>query len=312
MENQNINNVEYKDEDFQLVGVRVDDAESLSAEHISFWKEVRLRFKKNKIAVVGLMILVILFVLAIFGPFISGQSYTAQDLNNVNGTFSGKNWFGTDSLGRDIFTRIWYGARVSLAIGVIAAIVDIIIGVIYGSIAGLYGGKIDNIMMRIADLLSGIPYLLVVILLMSVMKQGIFPMVLALTLTGWINMARIVRGEVLSAKNNEYVLAARVMGADKWHIIKKHLIPNMLGPIIVTMMLTVPSAIFSEAFLSYLGLGIQVPFPSWGTMASEAKSIFTLYPLQLLIPAGLICLTIFAFNAVGDGLRDALDPKQRD
>lgn len=304
--------INFNPEDFRVIGIQATDAESLSAEPISFWKEVFLRFKKNKIAVVGFILLVLLLIMAIFGPFITGQSYTAQDLNNVNGKPTGTNWFGTDSLGRDIFTRVWYGARVSLAIGVIAAIVDIVIGVIYGSISALYGGRVDNIMMRIADLLSGIPYLLVVILLMSVMKQGILPMVLALTFTGWINMARIVRGEVLSAKTNEYVLASRVMGAGTWHIIKKHLIPNMLGPIIVTMMLTVPSAIFSEAFLSYLGLGIQVPFPSWGTMASDAKSVFTLYPLQLLIPGGLICLTIFAFNSVGDGLRDALDPKQRD
>lgn len=312
MENQIKNEIEFNADDFQLVGIKETEAESLSATPISFWKEVYLRFKKNKLAVVGLILLIILVFMALFGPAFTGKSYTAQDLNNVNANPSATYWFGTDALGRDVFTRIWYGARVSLSIGVIAALVDIIIGVIYGSISGLYGGKVDNIMMRVADLLSGIPYLLVVILLMSIMKQGIFPMVLALTFTGWINMARIVRGEVLSAKNNEYVLASRVMGAGTWHIIKSHLIPNMLGPIIVTMMLTVPSAIFSEAFLSYLGLGIQVPFPSWGTMASDAKGVFTLYPYQLLIPGGLICLTIFAFNAVGDGLRDALDPKQRD
>lgn len=307
----NYENYSFAPSDFETVGIQEKEAENIVDKSISFWTEVVYRFKKNKIAVIGFFILVILVLMAIFAPIISGGSYTEQNLMNTNAPASAKHWFGTDVLGRDIFTRVWYGARVSLSIGLIAAIVDIIIGVIYGSIAGIKGGKIDNIMMRAADLLSGIPYLLVVILLMTVMKQGIIPMVLALTLTGWINMARIVRGEVLSAKTNEYILASRVMGAKTGYIIRKHLLPNMLGPIIVTMMLTVPGAIFAEAFLSYLGLGIQVPFPSWGTMATDAKAVFTLYPIQLIAPGGLICLTIFAFNAVGDGLRDALDPKQR-
>ena len=295
---------------FTVVGSRINEGDQLSEKSISFWKEVVLRFSQNKLAILGVIFLIFIALMAIFVPIFSPYKYSDQ-LGLYNSAPSATHWFGTDDLARDMFVRVWYGARISLFIGLTAAFIDLIIGVLWGSIAGLAGGRVDNIMMRIADVLTAVPYLLVVIILLVVMEPGLVPMIIALSITGWINMARIVRGEVLSIKNQEYVLAARTLGASKWHLIKKHLIPNALGAILVTMTLTVPTAIFTEAFLSYLGLGVSLPRASWGTMASEGSKALVSAPWRLFFPALFISLTIFAFNAVGDGLRDALDPKLR-
>ena len=294
---------------FEVVG-RADNTDALAKKQVSYWKEVFYRFSHNKLAVIGLVLLVIIALMAIFAPVLSSFKYD-QNVGLYNSAPTGTNWFGTDDLARDIFVRAWEGARISLFIGITAAIIDLVIGVLWGSIAGLSGGRVDNIMMRIADVLTAIPYLLVVIILLVVMKPGLFPMIIALSITGWVNMARIVRSEVLKIKNQEYVLAARTLGANQWHIIKRHLIPNAMGAILVTMTMTIPSAIFTESFLSYLGLGVQAPMASWGTMASEGFKALQSAPWRLLFPAALISITIFAFNAVGDGLRDALDPKLR-
>jgi len=295
---------------FKIVGGNHEATEKLADKSVSFWKEVFLRFSHNKMAIVGIIILIIVILMAIFAPMLS--QYKASDqLGVYNAPPSAQFWFGTDDLGRDIFVRIWEGARISLFIGIAAAIIDLIIGVLWGSISGLAGGRVDNIMMRIADVLTAVPYLLVVIVLLVVMQPGLIPMIIALSITGWINMARIVRGEVLSIKNQEYVLAARTLGARTGHLILKHLVPNALGAILVTMTLTVPTAIFTESFLSYLGLGVPAPQASWGTMASDGNGAIADYPWRLIFPALFISLTIFAFNAVGDGLRDALDPKLR-
>jgi len=295
---------------FKIVGGNHEATEKLADKSVSFWKEVFLRFSHNKMAVIGIIILVIVILMAIFAPMFS-QYKSSDQLGVYNAPPSAQFWFGTDDLGRDIFVRIWEGARISLFIGIAAAIIDLIIGVIWGSISGLSGGRVDNIMMRIADVLTAVPYLLVVIVLLVVMQPGLFPMIVALSITGWITMARIVRGEVLSIKNQEYVLAARTLGASTSHLIIKHLVPNALGAILVTMTLTIPSAIFTESFLSYLGLGVPAPTASWGTMASEGNKAIANAPWRLIFPAVFISLTIFAFNAVGDGLRDALDPKLR-
>ncbi|MDO4432850.1 MAG: ABC transporter permease [Aerococcaceae bacterium] len=296
--------------DFEVVGIKADETDKLSDKSVSFWQEVWYTFLKNKLAIFGMVVLALVAIFAIVVPIVSPFSYSEQTGNfNMppNSTF----WFGTDNLGRDIFVRVWMGARISLFIGLAAATVDLIIGVIWGSVAGILGGRVDDVMMRIADILTAIPYLLVVIMLLVVMDKGLLPMIVALSITGWVRMARIVRGEVLSIKNQEYVLAARTLGASTTHLIVKHLIPNAMGAIIVTMTLTIPSAIFTEAFLSYLGLGVTPPMSSWGTMASEGMEALVTAPWRLYFPALLISLTIFAFNAVGDGLRDALDPKLR-
>ncbi|MFF2794517.1 MULTISPECIES: ABC transporter permease [Lysinibacillus] len=295
---------------FKIVGGNHEATDKLADKSVSFWKEVFLRFSHNKMAIFGLIALIGIVLMATFVPMFSQYHYSEQ-LGSYNAPPSAEFWFGTDDLGRDIFVRVWAGARISLLIGFAAAIIDLIIGVLWGSISGLAGGRVDNIMMRIADVLTAIPYLLVVIVLLVVLKPGIVPMIIALSITGWIQMARIVRGEVLSIKNQEYVLAARTLGARTGHLILKHLVPNALGAILVTMTLTVPSAIFTESFLSYLGLGVPAPLASWGTMASEGNGAITNAPWRLIFPALFISLTIFAFNAVGDGLRDALDPKLR-
>ncbi|PLR97612.1 ABC transporter permease [Bacillus sp. T33-2] len=296
---------------FKIVGARASEAEKISKPSLSFWKDVAIRFRKNKLAMFGLVLLFILIFMAIFGPYMTEHSYRANDLTNTNKPPSSEHWFGTDDLGRDVFARVWYGARISLFIGVAAALTDLIIGVLWGGIAGYKGGRTDEFMMRFADILWGVPYLLLVILLMVVLGQGLGTMILAMTITGWINMARIVRGQVLSLKNQEYVLASRTLGADVNRIMSKHLIPNTMGPILVTMTLTVPSAIFTEAFLSFLGLGLTPPLASWGSMASDGLPAIRYYPWRLFFPAIFISLTIFAFNVIGDGMRDALDPRLR-
>lgn len=298
-------------EKFQIVGNKGADVEKINKPSLSFWKDVSIRFRKNKLAMLGVLLLILLIIMAIFGPMMTGYDYATNNLTNTNKPPSGDHWFGTDDLGRDVFTRTWEGARISLFIGVAAALIDFTIGVFWGGFSGYKGGRVDEIMMRIADVLYGVPYLLLVILLMVVLGQSLSTMILAMTITGWINMSRIVRGQVLSLKHQEYVLASRTLGAPLTRIMGKHLIPNTMGPILVTMTLTVPSAIFTESFLSYLGLGLTPPLASWGTMASEGLPALKYYPWRLFFPAMFISLTIFAFNVIGDGLRDALDPRLR-
>ncbi|MDQ0268736.1 oligopeptide transport system permease protein [Cytobacillus purgationiresistens] len=296
---------------FKVVGTHLSDTEKISKPSLSFWKDVFIRFRKNKLAVFGLILLAILIFMAIFGPYMTEYDYKMTDLTNKNQAPSAEHWFGTDDLGRDVFTRTWEGARISIFIGVAAALIDLFIGVAWGGIAGYKGGRTDELMMRGADILSGIPYLLLVILLMVVLGQSLGTMIIAMTITGWINMSRIVRGQVLMLKSQEYVLASKTLGASTSRIMSKHLIPNSMGPILVTMTLTVPSAIFTEAYLGFLGLGLTPPLASWGTMANDGLPALRYYPWRLFFPATFICLTIFAFNVVGDGLRDALDPRMR-
>ena len=297
---------------FEPVVTEAKDAEKINRPSITYWQDVWRRLKQNKLAMVGLTIIIILVVLAIVGPYLNKYNYYEQNFDEKNLFPNAEHWFGTDTYGRDLFTRAWYGARISLFIGFMATLINFIIGVIYGGISGLVGGWIDNVMMRFAEVLYSIPYLLVVILLMVVMGPGLLTLIIAMTATGWMGMARLVRGQVLQLKEQEYVMASRAMGANNWWLLKKHLIPNTMGPILVNITLTVPAAIFSEATLSFLGLGVQAPMASWGSMASEAlSSLFTGQTYKLFIPAFLISFTMFAFNVVGDGLRDALDPKLR-
>lgn len=279
---------------------------------LSYWADAWRRLLKNRLAMFGLFILIVLIFMAVFGPIMSPHSVTKQDLTATNLAPSSEHWFGTDALGRDVFTRTWYGARISLFVGFMAALIDLIIGVIYGGISGYKGGKTDNVMMRIIEILYGMPYLLMVIFLMVIMGPGLFTIIVALTVTGWVGMARIVRGQVLQLKNYEHVLASLTLGASSARIIRKNLLPNTMGPIIVQMTLTIPSAIFAEAFLSFIGLGVQAPFASWGVMANDGLStILSGHWWRLFFPAFFISLTMFAFNVLGDGLQDALDPKLR-
>lgn len=269
------------------------------------------RLKKNKLAMAGLYTIGLIIAIALVGPWLSAISYSDQNLLAANQPPSAAHWFGTDSLGRDLFIRVLYGARISLSIGIVASLINLTIGVVYGGIAGLWGGRVDRIMMNVIDILYGIPMLLYVILLMVILKPGLTNIFIALGIAYWLGMARIVRGQILSLKEQEYVLAARTIGAGQWRILFRHLIPNSMGPIIIAMTLAIPEAIFTEAFLSFIGLGVAAPMASWGVLASEGITSVRSYPFQLFFPALAISMTMLAFNFLGDGLRDALDPRVR-
>ncbi|NLK21146.1 MAG: ABC transporter permease [Epulopiscium sp.] len=225
--------------------------------------------------------------------------------------FNSKHWFGTDEFGRDLFTRLWEGGRISFFIAFISVFITSIFGIVYGGISGYIGGRVDDILMRIVEILMTVPDMLYTILLLTVMNPGIKPISIVLIVTGWMGTARIVRGEVMRLKHSEYVVASKTLGADSKRIILKHLIPNAMGPIIVDMTMMIPKMIFAEAFLSFIGLGVPVPFASWGVLANQGAKIFRQFPHQLIIPAIAISLTMLAFNLLGDGLRDALDPRLR-
>ena len=286
---------------------------------VGYWANAWRRLKANKVALFSLIMIIVIIAFAIFGPIVVeklfGFTYKSTDKTASNLWPNAQHWFGTDNLGRDLFVRVMYGARYSLIIAFAASVLNLVIGVLYGGIAGFLGGKVDNIMMRIVDILYSIPTLIYVVLLMNVLKtegsSGMFAIIVAMAISSWVGMARIVRGDILQLKQQEFVLAAKTLGASKTRILLRHLIPNCLGSIIVTMTLFVPSAIFTEAFLSYIGLGLNAPLASLGTLANDAKGLLTTQPYQLLFPAAMICLIILAFNLFGDGLTEALDPKHQ-
>ena len=303
--------MEYTADMFKPVDKDIESAEAIVRPSVTYWQDAWRRLKQNRLAMVGLWVIVAITLIAIFGPMFSPYSYSDQSLFDQNMYITREHWLGTDDLGRDLLTRIMYGARISLTVGFVASFINLTVGVVYGGISGYYGGQVDNVMMRIVEILSGIPLLLYVILLMVVLRPGLQNILIALGLVYWLGMARIVRGQILSLKEQDYVLAARTIGADNSRIIYKHLIPNAMGPIIVTATLNIPQAIFTEAFLSFIGLGVNAPMASWGVLANDALPSFRTYPWQLFFPAIAISVTMLAFNFLGDGLRDALDPKQR-
>lgn len=276
---------------------------------LSYWKNCWFRLKKDKMAMFGLTVVIIMTLLAIIVPMVSPYSYDQTDFTQMLKWPSKTHLFGTDKMGRDIFVRTMYGARISLTIGFTAAAINMVIGVFYGGIAGYVGGMTDMIMMRIVDVLSGIPSLLYLILIMMFMGNTIQSILLAMCLTFWITTARMVRGQILTLREQDFALAAKVCGQTRWQILVQHLIPNCMGSIIVTVTFLIPQAIFQEAFLSFLGIGISVPKASWGTLANDAIEYLFSYPYQMLFPALAISVTIFALNFIGDGLRDALDPR---
>ena len=259
---------------------------------------------------IGCSLLALIILISAVGPEMTGYSYDQTDLESKNLAPSMLHWFGTDDLGRDVFTRCWFGARISLLVGVAAALIDMIIGIIWGSLAAYLGGVYEETMMRLVDILYSLPYLLIVILFMVALEPGLISILLSMTFLGWMTMARIVRGQVLQIMQKEYVLAARAFGAGYFYILRKHILPNIWGPILVTLAYTIPSAIFTEAFLSFLGLGIQAPIASLGTMASEGLPALPYYPWRLMYPALLISVIILAFNLIGEALREAYDVEQ--
>ncbi|MCT4606050.1 MAG: ABC transporter permease [Marinisporobacter sp.] len=296
---------------WQPIGANDRQKEKIARPSMTYWQDAWRRLRKNKLAMLGLFMIVIIFALAIAGPWFSSYTYSEQNLLRGNEGPSVEHWFGTDAHGRDLFVRVLYGARISLAVAVIATLVNFCIGVVYGGISGYMGGKVDNIMMRIVDVISTIPLVLYAIILMVVIGSGLKSIIITLGTIYWVKMARIVRGQVLSLKEQEYVLAAKTLGASTWRILLRHLIPNAMGVIIVTMTMQIPSAIFTESFLSFIGLGVSAPMSSWGSLASDSLGGLRSYPYQLFFPSAAICITMLAFNFLGDGLRDALDPRLR-
>ena len=278
---------------------------------LTYWQDARRRLMHDPLAVLGLIVIAVILALAVFGPVLSPYEYDAQDFMVSNEPPSMTHWFGTDMFGRDLFVRVLYGARISLAVGFLASFISLFIGVIYGGISGFAGGRIDNVMMSIVDVIYSVPVMIYVILLMVVVGPGLKSIFITLGISYWAPMARIVRAEVMRLKNEEFILAARVIGASPRRILLRHLIPNAMGSVLVTLTFSIPGAIFTESFLSFVGLGVSAPMASWGVLCSDAVGSLPIYPWQLFFPAGAISITILAFNFLGDGLRDALDPKLR-
>lgn len=308
---------------FAHVGENAKAREAITRPSMTFMQDAMRRLVKNRVALVCVVVIAIMLIFSIFAPLVSPFEYQEQHYGHLNapmGTMCDDaaspgaghvHIFGTDTLGRDIFTRCWMGGRISLLIAFTTAIIDFCIGVLYGGVSGYFGGTLDIIMMRILEIINGIPYLLIVILLMLVLPAGVGTIIVAYSLVGWIPMARLVRGQVVALKQQEFVSAVEALGANAGRIIVRHLLPNTLSVVIVRVTLSIPGAIFTEAYLSYLGLGVPLPMCSWGSLAQLGIENFRLYPWQLLIPAVCISLTMLAFNLFGDGLRDAFDPKLR-
>ncbi len=303
---------ELKNPSFKLVPKEEKQAEKILRPSTTFLQEAWYRFRRNKLGIIGSIIVLFMVLFAVFGPYLCKYDYITQDLRNAYSLPSSEHLFGTDNLGRDLLVRMCYGARISLACGFVASIISLVIGVTYGAISGFIGGTTDNIMMRIVDIISAVPSMLYVILLMVVIGNSLKNVFLVIGITGWLGMARLVRSQVMALKQREYVLAARVSNVSDFKIILKHLVPNSFGPIVVQMTLSIPSAIFLEASLQFLGLGISAPMPSWGGLAQEGiGAIRSIYSYLMWIPAIFISVTILAFNFLGDALRDALDPQQK-
>ncbi|MGL5694319.1 MAG: ABC transporter permease [Peptostreptococcaceae bacterium] len=316
-------------DDFKPVTKEQQNSLVTMGENTSYWKDAWRRLKENKIAMAALLAIILITVFAIIGPMLSPYTYDQQIRGSENLTPCLAHPFGTDNLGRDLLVRTMVGARISLLIGVGSALIVLIIGSIYGAISGLAGGKVDIVMMRIVEIIYSLPDMLIIILLRIVLNEpltkafdsgnafgalqtlgpGIIAMFIVYGLLYWVGMARIVRGQVLQLKEMEYISAARALGANNKRLIMKHLLPNCIGQLVVTTMLQIPSAIFTEAFLSFLGIGVSKPLASLGSLASDALGGIASYPYRLMFPAAVISIIILAFNLFGDGLRDALDPR---
>jgi oligopeptide transport system permease protein len=279
----------------------------------SLWQDARRRLFRNRAAVVSMVVLAIIAGMAALAPWLSPHPYDAVYWERIAAPpdFANAHWFGTDGNGRDLFVRTLYGARVSLMVGILATAVSLLIGVTWGAIAGYFGGHLDNLMMRFVDVMYSLPFMFFVILLMVVFGRNIFLIFIAIGAVEWLTMARIVRGQTLSVKGKEFIEAARAAGVTNRKIIRRHIIPNVLGPVIVYVTLTVPHVILIESFLSFLGLGVQEPLTSWGVLIAEGAANMETSPWMLIYPAAFLAVTLFCFNFIGDGLRDALDPKDR-
>lgn len=296
---------------FQPLPNRQAEAERITTPPISFAADAWRRFKANRLALLGLIVLLIFLFACFVGPLLTPWDPTTQNLAGRDQPPSAQHWFGTDAHGRDLFERVLYGGRISLAVAFFAGLLQLVVGVTYGAASGLLGGRWDNIMMRIVDIIDTIPLTIYVILLAVVLEPGLTSIFLAIGLVYWTSMARLVRAQVLALKEQEFMLAARALGANRWRLILRHLIPNAMAPIVVELTFSIPRAMFTEAFLSFIGLGVSAPQASWGVLASNGFEGLRSYPWELFFPSAAIIIVSLAFNFIGDGLRDALDPKLR-
>lgn len=345
-------NVEFLDKDFELVGEDNLAHVDKNYASQPYWKDVLNRFKKNKGAMIGLICIVLITFTAIIGVGLNGHTYSSQIISQQNlaprvpgleklGILDGSEklktstgtveinkyvspdgkktglekvyyWFGTDVLGRDIFTRTWMGTRISLYIALVAVLIDMLFGLSYGLISGYFGGAVDNAMQRFAENLNGIPNLVVVTLLILVLKPGLLTITFSIMITGWIGMSRIARAQMLKLKEQEFILASRTLGARDFFIIFKEILPNILGQVITNTMFSIPNAIFTEAFLAFIGLGVPAPMASLGSLISEAFKSFTTHPYMIVPPVAVLAVLMLSFNMLADGIRDAFDPKMKE
>lgn len=288
-------------------------SEQLEVEGRSLWQDAFRRFRRNHAAMTSMAILLFIILFVLIGPYFSQYPFDATDWVHITSapSWADGHYFGTDSLGRDLFVRSLLGGRISLMVGVLGALVAVVIGTLYGATSGFIGGGVDRIMMRILEILYSIPFMFLVILLVTFFGRDIFLIFVAIGAVSWLDMARVVRGQTLSLRNKEFIEAAEVCGVSKWNIITKHIIPNVLGIVAVYATLLVPNMILLESFLSFLGLGVQEPMTSWGALLQDGSQNMNIAIWQLLVPGAFMVITLFCFNFIGDGLRDALDPKDR-
>ncbi len=286
-------------------------SENLEIEGRSLWQDARIRFMRNKAAMVSLFILTLMTLAVIFLPMFAQYAFDDTDWYAMHAAPSAEHWFGTDSLGRDLYVRTLMGGRISLMVGVLGAFVAVLIGTLYGATSGFIGGRVDRVMMCVLEILYAVPFMFLVIVLVTFFGRNIVLIFVAIGAIAWLDMARIVRGQTLSLRSKEFIEAAHVSGVSNWKIITRHIVPNVLGIVAVYSTLLIPSMILTESFLSFLGLGVQEPMTSWGALLQEGSQTMEVAIWQLIFPAIFMVVTLFCFNYVGDGLRDALDPKDR-
>ncbi|MFA9466047.1 MAG: oligopeptide ABC transporter permease [Velocimicrobium sp.] len=351
MSSQN-KSIEFLNNDFEYVGADKLSHIDIAYKSQPYWKDVLSRFLQNKGSIIGLIFIILIGIMAVIGPSINKYSFESQIITDQNlapripgiekigifdgsenmatstgmtkvngyissdGTLTGKEntyyWFGSDVLGRDIFTRVWSGTRISLYIALVAVLIDMLIGLSYGLISGYFGGTVDNVMQRFAEILNGIPNLVIVTLLIIVLRPGLATITFSIMITGWIGMSRIARAQMLKLKEQEFVLASRTLGAKNFFIIFKEILPNIFGQVITNTMFSIPNAIFTEAFLAFIGLGVPQPMASLGSLISDAFKSFTTHPYMIISPVIVLAILMLSFNMLADGLRDAFDPKMKE
>ncbi len=301
----------YEKNKFKRIGCENFNSDVLVRPSITYWKDAWRRLKKNPVAMISLVTIILMIIMVIIGPYIRGIDFQKMNPVDKNLPPSSKYWFGTDNLGRDLFSRVWYSARVSIAVALLCTTIQMVVGSLYGGVMAYFGGWVDELLMRIIEVMNSIPSLLITILVMVVLGNGMFALLIAMSVTTWCLTARIMRGVILQLRNSEFVMAAEILGSKPFRTIIKHLIPNALGVLILNTASSIPNYIFTESGLSFLGIGLQPPDTSLGVLISTGQQSMEFHPYQLFFPALILCIIVLAFNLLGDGLRDALDPRLR-